>query len=279
MRSMTALTADQIKGYLDTQDDFDLELSVYRTLVERGVPAQHGGTYIDSATGKARQFDVRAMKDVPGGRGLLPWSIALAIECKSLSVEYPLIISRVPRQEIDSFHEVVESLMHPRTARACRCELPPTLYPRNKPVGKKTTQVRWDAKRGEFISSDAESYDKWGQALSSAHDLVQQAFDSASNRGVQQFFMLILPLLVVPDQSLWVVDYDEAGLRGEPQRVETTALFVGREYPLGDQHSLKYTISHLEIMTQAGLQSFVSDLVSSKPVGIWERGFRSLIKE
>jgi hypothetical protein len=276
---MTALTANQIKQFLGTQDDFDLELFVYRTLVERGVPAQHGGTYIDSATGKARQFDVRAMKDVPGGRGLLLWSIALAIECKSLSTENPLVISRVPRQEIDSFHEVVESLMHPRTARAFRCELPPTLYSRNKPVGKKTTQVRWDAKRGEFISSDAESYDKWGQALSSAHDLVQQAFDSASNRGVQQFFTLILPLLVIPDQSLWVVDYDETGQRAEPQRVESASLFVGREYPLGNQRGLKYTISHLEITTQTGFLSFVTDLVSSNPVGIWERGFRQVIND
>lgn len=40
MCSVTAITADQIKGYVDTQDDFDLELYVYRALVERGVPAQ-----------------------------------------------------------------------------------------------------------------------------------------------------------------------------------------------------------------------------------------------
>jgi hypothetical protein len=276
---MNALTADQIKEFLNTQDDFDLELVVYRTLIERGIPAQHGGTYVDCVTGKPRQFDVRAVKDVPGGRGLLPWSIAMAIECKSLSTENPLIISRVPRQEMDSFHEVVESMMPPLTARAFRCDLPPTLYPRNKPVGKKTAQVRWDAKRAEFISSDAESYDKWGQALSSAHDLVQQAFDSASTRGLQQFFMLILPLLVVPDRSLWVVDYDEAGQRAEPQRVESTTLFVGREYAIVNKPSLKYTISHLEIMTQTGFRSFVSDIVSSNPVGIWERGFRQLIKE
>jgi len=49
---MTALSADHIKEYLNTQDDFDLDLSVYRTLIERGVPAQHGGTYIDSVTGR-----------------------------------------------------------------------------------------------------------------------------------------------------------------------------------------------------------------------------------
>ena len=40
MCSVAAFTADQIKGYVDTQDDFDLELYVYLALVERGVPAQ-----------------------------------------------------------------------------------------------------------------------------------------------------------------------------------------------------------------------------------------------
>jgi hypothetical protein len=40
MRSVTAIIADQIKGYVDMQDAFDLELYVYRALVERGVPAQ-----------------------------------------------------------------------------------------------------------------------------------------------------------------------------------------------------------------------------------------------
>ena len=92
-------------------------------------------------------------------------------------------------------------------------------------MGRKTGAV--------FISSDAESYDKWGQALSSAHDLVQQAVDGASNRGVNQFFVLILPVLVVPDQSLWAVDYNEAGQRSPPQQVDRATLFVGREYPLG----------------------------------------------
>ena len=63
---MTSLTANQIEEYLNTEDDFDLELFVYRTLIERGVPAQHGGTYIKTFSwrGKPDSLTCGAIKDV-----------------------------------------------------------------------------------------------------------------------------------------------------------------------------------------------------------------------
>jgi len=54
------ITSDDISEYLATQDNFDLELFVYRTLLEHGITSSHGATYLDPQLGRARQFDIRA---------------------------------------------------------------------------------------------------------------------------------------------------------------------------------------------------------------------------
>src|SRR4051812_45222497 len=79
------ITAEDLGEYLNTQDDFDLELWVYRNAKERGLVASHGGTYDDPITQKPRQYDVRAESSVDHH------GIALAIECKSLTTSYPLL--------------------------------------------------------------------------------------------------------------------------------------------------------------------------------------------
>jgi len=73
-----AIDAADIKQYLTSRDDFDLELYVFRIARELHFEASHGGSYQDPVTGKARQYDVRArlVRETE--------QIALAIECKAL---------------------------------------------------------------------------------------------------------------------------------------------------------------------------------------------------
>lgn len=136
--AISEITPEEISEYLETQDDFDLELSDCRQLLERGIAGSHGGTYIDSHLGKATQFDIRASVGFPR----VGWELHLAIECKSLSAGFPLVVSRVPRPEFEAKHYLVRSwvsgtILGIETFEASGERL--LLYGAGLPVGKPTT--------------------------------------------------------------------------------------------------------------------------------------------
>jgi hypothetical protein len=164
---VTEITGKDIAEYLDCRDDFDLELFALRSLRERGWSAHHGGTYVDPHLHKPRQYDVRALYQFGPQRDLL-----LAVECKSLSPEAPLVVSRVPRDEEDSFHELLKTGRSPElgttVATSERSDASRVhFYPKGAMVGKSMTQIRRDGS-GKLVASDSESYDKWSQALTSS---------------------------------------------------------------------------------------------------------------
>jgi hypothetical protein len=62
----SSVEATDLIEYLTSQDDFDLELFVYRTAKEAGLEVSHGGSYEDPVTNKARQYDIRAARKREG---------------------------------------------------------------------------------------------------------------------------------------------------------------------------------------------------------------------
>jgi hypothetical protein len=267
------VTAADIKEYLDTQDDFDLELHVYRTAKKLGLVASHGGTYEDPVTKKHRQYDVRASAERRQQR------IDLAIECKALRPSFPLVVSRIPRAAEESFHHLV--LAHAREpepgevysridlnrARTLPMEGRYSIYASGEPVGKSTTQVGRNDK-GDFVDGDREVFDKWSQALACADDLVAQASDAHERHSAAMFLTSVLPVLVVSDGTLWVADYSEQGvLEREPFSVSEATLFVGRTYSSAFDDAC--ILSHLHIYTRTGVVAFLDAIVHNKR-DFWE---------
>src|SRR5437660_6758910 len=98
-----AIRSSDISEYLQSEDDFAFELEVLRSCQVGGFEVRHGGAYQDPVTRKDRQFDIRLMghKD----RSV----IKLAIECKNLKPNFPLLVSRIPRLPEESVHDIVLS--------------------------------------------------------------------------------------------------------------------------------------------------------------------------
>lgn len=259
MTSSADITAADIESCLASQQgDFDLELFVYRSLQERGISAVHAGTYIDPVTNKPRQFDIRA-----GMRVETDCYISLAIECKSLTPDFPIVISRVPRPREESFHEVIKSWgrisVGENFTHVFRHNTRVLFYRPGDKVGKKTAQIRRESSGRGFRDDDTESYQKWSQALSSARDLVTNAAGAHSIQNAEKLFTFVLPVLVISDRTLWVVDYAENGSReGSPMQVNETTLFVDRDYAMG--HGQTYHISHLHIYTRTGFTAFLTEI-------------------
>ncbi len=91
----------------------------------------------------------------------------------------------------------------------------PLLYPPGEGACKSMLQVRREVKgerRGEMVGGD-EVFDKWMQALASMAELIEGGAQALSVRprddGVQR--MAFVPVLVVPDGTLWVADYSSRG--------------------------------------------------------------------
>jgi hypothetical protein len=157
---------------------------VLRDLVDRGFVCEHGGTYDDPATGKPREFDIRATKRF-GKR-----FVRLAVECKNLGDHFPLLVSCLPRRRDEAFQELIysfnpenspsdppgDTVMFGITPSSRLVRLPPShsRYRPQEPVGKSCNQVGRSS-NGDITGGDSGIYQKWAQALSSAEDLVHLA--------------------------------------------------------------------------------------------------------
>jgi hypothetical protein len=236
-----AVTADEIKAYLDTQDDFDLELKTFRLCRENAFYASHGRTYTDPLTRKSRQYDIRAtaVRDEK-------MFVRFAVECKSLRKYYPLIVSCVPRVGSESFHDVIVS---PDFAAI---KLRDSFYREGEPVGKSKSQFGKLA-NGQIVSDDKEVYEKWSQAIASAEDLITQ-LELPQSEG----YTVVMPVLLVANDTLWTVNYSQDGLRPDaPQQVKSCSYFIGKQVVTP---RYTYTISHLHIFTFEGFEAFATRL-------------------
>jgi len=271
-----AITSTDIKQVIATEDDFGHEMRVGRVLRGYlGSQTLQGGTYVDPISGKARQFDFRWRYQ--SGR----FGLSLAIECKNVSPDSPVVISGRERSESEAFHELVESRKggHFRTNRGNifmdvaavrvirRVTRNASVYFPQAFVGKSLLQLK--KKDGKYIRTrDTEIYEKWSQALASGVDLVDAAGRNATAAGNQHVFTFVIPVVVLPDDTLWKVEYDVNGkITQGPQPSNEIEFFVGHKVSppveLGDS-SEPYVFSHLHFVTFTGFATLLLKITSDE---------------
>lgn len=257
----TPIVSADVEEYISQQSDFSFEQRVFAELNRLGFHGDHGGTYIDAFTGKPREFDIRVRKSLTDGwSGGVQLSLHMAVECKNLKTSCPLLVECVPRSRMESHHGNISAGGQGESG-ARRID-PSMVYREKEPVGKSCSLVA-KKENGEFApGSDQGVYDKWAQALSSLSDLVVQA---KAPGDTQMIRAALIPFLVLPDDCLWVVDYDGQGnLMGCPRQVEHIPYLVRRTYTfrhLGIDRVLH--VSHLEFCTIGGLEHRLADLCHS----------------
>jgi hypothetical protein len=265
------ISQKDVAEFIKCQSDFAFELHVLNALVNRGFTCEHGGTYTDPSTQKLREFDIRAVKDF-GQRFL-----RLAVECKNVAANAPILISCMPRRGEEDFSEIVASWNPDKLFDGKDQAMPGilrqmswsaklvgehSLYKPHEPVGKNCDQVARFAGDGSFMNSDKAIYEKWAQSIASAHDLTGLAGRDGRDRTGTVAMTVIVPLLVVPDGRLWTVRYSEDGSQvEEPRPTDRCSYFVGVDYwQRGDHQIAPTTISHLEFVTVRGLANFVDEV-------------------
>ena len=264
------ISATDLSEYLNSHSDFSFELSVLKMLREANVECEHGGHYQDPVTNKSREFDIRAIKTIDRLR------VRMAIECKNIGENFPILISCIPRHEQDSYHQIallsepgeqshLTSPVFQSRAEVINIRGNHSLYKPGEPVGKSTVQVgRHDNKEGEISANDSGLYEKWGQCLSSADDLVGHTYYDGKDDEMP-CLSTVIPFVVVPNGRLWIATYDNDGeLISGPEPTNRCSCFIGRDYEMDKLAGAQMTLSHVEIVTFDGMRTFVEDHLKSR---------------
>lgn len=256
----------ELVEFLSGYSDFSFELQTLKMLRACGLECEHGGLYEDPVTKKARQFDIRAT--ARGGHHV----VRLAVECKNVRNHFPLLVTCVPRHIDESFHEIVivgelnerpPAAVFDSRAHVARMVDSDSVYKAGEPVGKSCVQVGRTL-NGQIYSSDSDVFEKWAQCLASADDLVSKSYWEGSEDVPSITYVAVIPVLVIPNQQLWMVEYDaEGGLLSGPKQINRCNLFVNNAYSMSVQGPT-LRLSHIEIVTLTGLADLVTDCLADK---------------
>ncbi len=189
-----------------------------------------------------------------------------------------MVVSRVPRADSESYHCLIrktiapnQSILDARVIRSTAVHAKP--YHVGAPVGKSILRYQ----NNPYAKQPDDPYAQWSQALASCATLIVQAYTDATVNPAAPDLCFILPALIVSDGSLWTVDYDENGSRGDPQLAEETTFFLGQDYTASSSDPAghpKYSLSHLHIYTKTGLVRALQTLNNRNEPKEWERIYR-----
>jgi len=266
-----SITAAEIEKVILMEDDFGHEMRVGSILKPENIKypqhlffrsrfsnPSHGETYTDPVTGKARQYDFRTQ--ISHGQ-YRERNISLAIECKNLNPELPLVICGRERTEKESYHLCISTdgeksqLMKVRGANS--------LYKPGTFVGKSILRLRSKDKK-LCSEGDSEIYDRYSQALASSRDLILAAFQKRA----EPSYSFILPLVVVPDDSLWIAEYDDNGKPNEPKKINCCDYFVAYKTNVG----IAFVLTHVRFVTMTGLSDLLATFANSD-FHVWDEIF------
>jgi hypothetical protein len=274
------ISASEVRAVVASEDDFGHEMRVGGVIRSiQGLRWEHGGTYTDLVTGKPRQFDYRCWltKTVECKPPLLEsYTLSLAAECKSLSQSAALVVCGTSRRENEATHDLVQSgkvfvaqgsTKPDWSSETWRVSGEDALYPPGAFVGKSLIRLKSVEKKDrknlvETLEATSESdvYDKWSQAVSSAVELARSACAYARDTAKGAALTAIVPAVVVPEDRLWQVVYDDNGsLSCDPAPVSECSLYVGREIDLDSSDSVQpLRLSHVHFFTLGGFSKFLS---------------------
>ena len=267
-----AIKLEDMQEYLNSTSDFAFEMRVLKLLNAnaRTQETTFGGLYQDPNTNQTRQFDIRSRIRVHND------TVWLAIECKNLKDNFPLLISgskRKYRESVINAWQCEQGALgnsfsisidgHRITTQSLQ---PSQFYIAASFVGRSCAQVgRLEngsnkINKGTIESSDSEVYSKWSQALCSLHGLMQITLSDIKRQVIQQkvtpHFFAFIPIVVVPDGMLWIAEYSDNGeLLEAPKQVANCSYLVNKQYAFPAM-SCEYTVSHIEFMTFTGLMNF-----------------------
>ena len=249
--------------------DFLLEMAAARCLRKAGFDVAHSGFYTDTATLKARQYDLRASMLSKQG----DVQFYLCLEVKNVGKNYPLLVSTTPRERNERFLNYVERFSLPGMIGLSSKQIDTPLYGERN-VGRDLSQFKRikdssvPTKKGgldSFVYSTGNDQvaEKWMQAISQLQALVEEIKANKAFKKIPTFF---IPILVVNNDTLWEVGYNQdSKVECPPHSVQQADLMISKGFTI-QYHSSSPTlvISHLHITTIDGLPTLLTKILETR---------------
>lgn len=290
-----SITPQNIRDAVAGHDDFGHEMRL-REIIQSVPDAEstHGGTYLDLVTGKPRQYDFRCILRRDDR------ALQFAVEGKNLFTYSPVVVCGTMRSTEDAFHEIIESRfglfteVNPITKSVdsitdgwdclTRRVTDSMVYPYGAFTGKSVMRLKpakdGAGKKADYTTApDTDVYERWNQALSSSYDLCKSATEYAHGFSRRHYFTATVPVVVVPDDSLWTLNYDKAGVVcSEPSRTDHCPFFVDRRLKVtGWGADQGFSLSHIHFCTLSGFKSWVVSIQASED--LWIQWFPPAVLE
>jgi hypothetical protein len=234
----------EIEEFLESgkESDFLLELKVAKTLRDAGFTVAHSQHYEDPATKLQRQFDIRAARYRPGeDRDLF-----LAIECKNLGEEFPILVFSSPVQKEEDYLQLALRDFSGRKAVEFSPDFRPVTAKKQSIfntefVGREIDQLKRVVKKGSELDGHYSGLGttqgirgKWDQALSSLQAGIFE-YLSFRRRATSKAPILPLPILVIPEGTLWQACFSETAEKvGEVSKESLLTIYINKELCLED---------------------------------------------
>jgi hypothetical protein len=157
-------------------------------------------------------------------------------------------------------------------AESYRIKLNDSFYVSMEQVGKDIVQLSVDKTNGGFVEA-RKVHEKISLSISSAFDLVADSINDFQDSSAGSALSVVLPIIVVPNNSIWVVDYDASGnITKEPFLLDSCELFLKKSVFAGNLPGVDYTYSHVHILTYEALGGFLIE-INNPESGFWDKLF------
>jgi len=259
-----AITIKDVAEYSKDSADFSFELKVAHAAKEYGMILTHSGIYRDPITNSAREYDIRGEIDAIGTN--LKIRNLFAIECKNIRANFPLVVHCAKREFARAYQNVVFTpslenqpnltFLRPNQQIALRDRQ--GFYLANNSFGLSIDQVG-RAKHGDsIVNNDEFTYSRVSQAINSSYDLIHSA---VVDTGPQDTLSFIYPVVVIPDDRLFVIDYDSSFEPLTPTKKDMISLYSGHTWNIMHNTSVDFILSHIDIVTISHLHKYLESVI------------------
>ncbi len=259
------------------ESNFSFEMRNLEHLSNAGFKCLHSGIYIDPYQEINREFDIRAFKTLEGRKHL-----ALAVECKNISTDLPLIIHSTKIEINDRTHSLMvnysgikndqkkgqityipeipisrrpDSFCHEISHKVKEDgNIFPSLYSDFEYVGRSMDKLKSKNvdKKTVYYLGDEEIFPKFSQCQNSLVDFIDKAALEENENGIHQFGLF--PILIVPNNALWEQRYNSNGTKAEEIfRTDRIPFCINKTYGKElNKLTPSYFVNFIEIVTEIG---------------------------
>lgn len=251
-----------ISAFLAKTSDFSFEMKMKQILTSIDDEMSFSGSYTDPVSGKQRQYDFQCRV----ARADTDTLVIFCVEAKNIKIEKPVVVHQTKRLPRECFSNYILG----QGSAGGTSFAGPTI----KRIMNNTQLISADAFVGRSFDQFGEPgkeehlYDKFSQATNHAGSLLRSDRKLFQMR---QKAIVLVPVVAIPNNALWVIDYDETGRTVQEPRLEPmTPYYIGSDWECEYRppSRLKYCIGHTFICTEGKLAELLNELSAPMPAGL-----------